>query len=265
MQLNQQQIIHSTPHEKINKQRKKHKNDVFTRNFYNVLAPYIAQTQAQKEQVFNIRHHVYCEELGYEATNSDAQETDEFDPRSYFALIKHISSDTMTSCVRLITCQTSAQKLPIEHYCNHAISDKTLHPSCFDHSEVGEISRLAIKSQFRRRHTDTSSIPTKTTPYIYSGAERRCFSFIAIALYMILLTICTQTGIKHLYALMEPRLARNLKMMGITVLALGDSIEHRGLRAPYYFSPARFKKEIPVHLRGLFSMIEQDIKQQLTK
>ena len=71
------------------------------------------------------------------------------------------------------------------------------------------------------------------------------------------------TGLKHVYVMMEPRLARSMKFIGITFQQLGAPVEYHGLRAPYYISPDIFMKNLSPGFRSLYQTIELDICQQL--
>ncbi|MEY8216638.1 MAG: hypothetical protein RPR97_19405 [Colwellia sp.] len=46
------------------------------------------------------------------------------------------------------------------------------------------------------------------------------------------------TGIRHVYVMMEPRLARCIKFIGINFHKLGEAVDYHGLRAPTnYINP----------------------------
>jgi N-acyl amino acid synthase of PEP-CTERM/exosortase system len=235
-------------------------------HFTQFLEPQVAINNALKEEAFKIRHNVYCEELAFEDVKEGGQEKDEFDEQSIFSLIKHKPSDIYTSCVRMVRIQQEEQLLPIEKFCLDSITNEELHPRHFNRSEIGEISRLAVKSDFRRRKTDkfkgsaTGAIEEST----YSEVELRCFPFIAIGLYMAAATMAIETGIKHVYVMMEPRLARSMKFVGIKFIPLGEPIEYHGRRAPYYINAEIFFKNLSPGFKNLYQSIDSDISNQLT-
>ncbi|MDO6487686.1 PEP-CTERM/exosortase system-associated acyltransferase [Colwellia sp. 6_MG-2023] len=234
-------------------------------HFTQFLEPQVAINNELKKEAFKIRHNVYCEELAFEDIKEGGLEKDEFDDQSIFSLIKHKPSNTYTSCVRIVNIQQSDQLLPIEKFCLDSITNEELHPKNFNRSEIAEISRLAVKSDFRRRKTDqfkgsaTGAIQETT----YSEVELRCFPFIAIGLYMAAATMAIDTGVKHVYVMMEPRLARSMKFVGIKFQQLGDPIEYHGLRAPYYISPDIFLENLSPGFQHLYQSIEHDISGQL--
>jgi N-acyl amino acid synthase of PEP-CTERM/exosortase system len=234
-------------------------------HFIQFLEPQVALNNTLKAEAFKIRHNVYCEELAFEDIKEGGQEKDEFDDQSIFSLIKHKPSNIYTSCVRLVRIQQDNQVLPIEKFCLDSITKEELHPSRFNRSEIAEISRLAVKSDFRRRKTDKfkGSATGAIHENNYSEIELRCFPFIAIGLYMAAATMAIDTGIKHVYVMMEPRLARSMKFVGIQFQPLGKPIEYHGLRAPYYINPEIFLSNLSPGFQNLYQAIEQDIGKQL--
>ncbi len=236
-------------------------------HFTQFLQPYVASDQHLKEEAFKIRHNVYCEELAFEDVRENGQETDEFDPQSLFSLIKHKPSETFTSCVRLVTSSGPGELLPIEKYCMGSITNEELSPERFNRAEIAEISRLAVKSDFRRRKADSfkGSGTGVISEISYSETELRCFPFIAIGLYMAAATMSMNSGIRHVYVMMEPRLARSMKFIGITFQQLGAPVDYHGLRAPYYINPEIFMRNLSPGFKSLYRTIEKDICLQLNK
>jgi len=236
-------------------------------HFTQFLEPQVAVSNALKEEAFKIRHNVYCEELAYESVKEGGQEKDEFDDQSIFSLIKHKPSNTFTSCVRVVKIQKEGQLLPIEKFCLKSITNKKLHPSRFNRKEIWEISRLAVKADFRRRKTDKfkGSATGVIQESSYSELELRCFPFIAIGLYMAAANMAIETGIKHVYVMMEPRLARSMKFVGIKFQQLGEPIDYHGLRAPYYINPEIFLSNLSPGFKSLYKAIEHEIYEQLKK
>ena len=234
-------------------------------HFTKFLEPQVALNEELRQEVFKIRHNVYCEELAFEEVKDEGMEQDEFDPQSIFCMIKHKPSNIYTSCVRLVKSSSKDELLPIEKFCIDSIQDKSLHPDNFEREEIGEISRLAVKADFRRRKSDQfkGSAVGAISESTYSETELRCFPFIAIGLYMSAATLGINTGVKHAYVMMEPRLARSMKFVGIKFHQLGDAIDYHGLRAPYYINPEIFMENLSPGFKSLYQRIEQDLISQL--
>ena len=234
-------------------------------HFTQFLQPEVANTQELRDQVFKIRHEVYCEELNFLKSTGANSEEDSFDKHSHFSLIKHKPTNIYTSCVRVVHSSNENELLPIEHFCMDSIQDEELHPKNFARTEICEISRLAVKADFRRRASDKfkGSAVGAIAENTYSETELRCFPFIAIGLYMAAATMAIDTGIKHVYVMMEPRLARSMKFVGIKFQPLGEPIEYHGLRAPYYITPEVFLSHLSPGFKSLYKSIEHDICDQL--
>jgi len=234
-------------------------------HFTTFLQAELASSQTLKEEVFKIRHNVYCEELKFEEPTKNGQETDIFDAQSIFALIKHKPSNTYTSCVRLIKSAQPSELLPIEEFCleNITFYDQYshLHPNNFPRCEIAEISRLAVKSEFRRRKVDNpvGSSHGVNSENTYSKTESQCFPFIPIGLYIAAASLSMDAGIKHCYVMMEPRLARSMTFVGIKFIQLAEPIDYHGLRAPYYINPEIFANNISSGFKSLFIAIEGDL------
>jgi len=234
-------------------------------HFTMFLKPQYASTDDLRREVYKIRHNVYCEELALESAKDDGMELDEFDSHSIFALIQHKPTHNYTSCVRIVRSSCEDELLPIEKFCYDAIQNKDYDPRNFKRSEIGEISRLAVKSDFRRRKSDRfkGSATGVIREDSYSESELRCFPFIAIGLYMIACSLVIDKGIKHAFVMMEPRLARSMKFVGIKFVQIGEPIEYHGLRAPYYINPEIFVENLSSGFKSLFKEIQKDIRSQL--
>ena len=211
-----------------------------SKHFSSYLEPVIADTDSTKHDVFNIRHRVYCEELGFEPVRESREECDDFDQFSTHCLIHHLKSDNFAGTVRIVRPNEPHQQLPIEKYCLSSITHEKLSPARFKRSEICEISRLAVPEEFRRRQMDkfagaATGVINEST---YSERELRCFPFIAIGLYLTAASVVIRNDIKHTYVMMEPRLARSMGFIGIKFEQLGPTVDYHGRRAPYYINPS---------------------------
>jgi len=226
-------------------------------HFSGYIHPQIAVTQEEKHEAFNIRHQVYCEELNFEAVRPNAMETDDFDAHSIHCLMRHKITGQSMGTVRVVTPHESDHLLPLEHYCGDFIEEGKLHPSNFLREEICEISRLAVPACFRRRRTDkfegaaTGAINVEA----YSEIEMRCMPFIAIGLYLSAASVAIHRDIDHAFAMMEPRLARSMRFVGIDFEQLGPARDYHGLRAPYYISCDMLRKSLKPGLTMLYEKV----------
>ena len=232
-------------------------------HFSTFLEPVVAQSECLKAESYQIRHNVYCEELGFEPLRDDSQEKDEFDTFSTPCLIKHKGSGHYAGTVRLVKPKESHQQLPIEKYCLNSITHETLNPTNFERHQVCEISRLAVPKEFRKRVMDQyqGAATGVINQYTYSEDELRCFPFIAIGLYFSAAALVIHNDIKHTYVMMEPRLARSMRFIGIQFEQIGPVVDYHGKRAPFYINPTLLYQ----NLRPSFRIMLDDIQESVNK
>ena len=236
-----------------------------SKHFSNYLAPRLALSDSLRDEVYKIRHNVYCDELAFEPIKENGMEMDEFDAFSVHCLIQHMASERFAGTIRLVTPRDKDQLLPIEKYCAHSIEHDTYTPDKLDRHQICELSRLAVPEQFRRRQMD--QYPGAATGVInedtYSEEELRCFPFIAIGLYMSAASVAFGMGINHAFVMMEPRLARSMGFIGIKFIKIGPTIDYHGKRAPYYINAELLLKNLTPGFKVMLKDIQGVIDNQL--
>ncbi|KMT64627.1 PEP-CTERM/exosortase system-associated acyltransferase [Catenovulum maritimum] len=238
--------------------------DGISGHFSQFLTPLLATTPELKQDTYRVRHNVYCEELSFLEKHESGMEQDHFDAHSIHCAIKHKHTDAYAGTVRLVVSSSLDEKLPLEEYCPDSIDNDEVHPSDFSRDKICEISRLAIPADFRRRNADkfSGAATGAINEVSYSESELRCFPFIAVGLYMSCASIAHQRGIKHCFVMMEPRLARSLKFVGIQFKKIGPTVEYHGQRAPYYISNKMLMDSLSPGFKKLMYRIEDDIELQ---
>ncbi len=215
------------------------------------------------KKVYTIRHQVYCEELGYEAQRANHLEFDDYDLRSIHCLLFHKPSQTYAGCIRLILADShdANAKFPLENACNEKLKWAFDGPSGNERSQYGEISRLAITANFRRRRGE-SQYPDGGSESIDNQDDdaRRRFPSVALGLYVAITAMGLNQGLDGVFAMMEPRLARQLRRFGILFEQTGDTIEHRGTRAPFYISRASLFSNLKPDLVELLHNIQRQLE-----
>ena len=223
-----------------------------------------ANTDALRDEVYRLRYDVYCRELGWEdpARHPDGRETDEYDADALHSLLLHIPSDSYVGCVRLVRVPAGEAdaRLPFEIACaGHLYEDEYARVAA-DRGMVGEISRLAVSERFRRRQ-DEQHVPEGQMPERAGrGDRRRRTPPIALGLYLAAACSGLEDGKAGVFALMEPRLARRLRIHGIEFRQMGEGIEHRGLRAPFYISREDLFHGITPPVRGFLDVVCSDTR-----
>lgn len=235
---------------------------VIAKHFSTYFDPQLASHQNLRQESFKIRHQVYCDELSFEPLQDSGMETDEFDPQSLICVIQHRVSQTYAGTVRIVCSNSDEELLPLEKYCEWSISEENIKPKDFPRNKICEISRLAVPASFRRRTSDQhKGAATGVIDEInFSEKELRCFPFIAVGLYLSAAAIVVAKGIDHCFVMMEPRLARSMKMVGIEFTQIGPVVEYHGKRAPYYIDPHQMIAGLRPGFRALFEHIHKDLK-----
>lgn len=198
---------------------------------------FLADTPELKKEVFKIRYRVYCQELGYEPIENfpDQMERDSYDNRSIHCILRHKPTGIYAGCVRLVLSNslTKEESFPFENVCHK-------HSFDFNHTprnNIAEISRLAVISQFRKRageeNTSTGLVVFDEQNNQTIQDQQRRSSVIALSLYLAATSIGLNLGLSHAVTLMEPRLARHLKMRGLIAHPIGKSINFHGRRGPF--------------------------------
>lgn len=235
-------------------------------HFSHYLTPIVATDDALKQVSYQIRHQVYCEELHFEPVKADKLELDEYDHYSLPCLIKHTQSQNFAGTVRLVCPQQDSETLPIIKHCISAITDNALSPLQFPRDEICEISRLAVPKHFRRRQTDnfTGSATGAINMQHYSKEDLRYFPLIAVGLYFAAAATALEQGkIKHAYVMMEPRLARSLRFIGIKFKQIGPVVDYHGDRAPYYCDRQILEEGLPAGFKKMLEDIRLSISVQI--
>lgn len=221
----------------------------------------VSNSTTSIEKSFSIRHNVYAEELKLEPIKDDKLERDNFDPHSFHCLIKHRASNVYAGTVRIIQSRNEEERLPIEVYCENYITEEIYHPSRFRREDIVEISRLAVPAQFRKRQVDKfdgaaiGAINEET----YSEIELRCFPFIAVGLYLTASAVLIRNNVEHCYVMVEPRLARSMRLVGLQFEQIGPVIDYHGKRAPFIINPLKVPDNLKTGFNRLLSQIMKDI------
>lgn len=220
-----------------------------------------ALTDSEKQATFRIRHSVYCEDLGWEATRPGGVETDAYDPQSLHCLIRSRASGAFVGCVRLVLAWPGDPHapLPFERTCGDTMDRSIIDPAKLRRGTIAEVSRLAIVGQYRRRSGEQRT-PGMLQNGDFGTPERPRFPYLLIGLYMGLFAIAEMHGLEKLFLLSEPRLARHLNRIGITNEQIGEPIEHRGLRAPSVMDVRHVIDNLDPLLRSVFVVVRNELE-----
>lgn len=223
----------------------------------------LADTDALRSRVYQVRYQVFCQELGYDMKQSDGLEADTYDSRSLHCLLRHRASGLDTGCVRLVLPLPNGGGLPFESFGLRYVDRRLLDWKQIDPTSCCEVSRLAVVSEFRRRlgeqaHADgVAEIDDPAN----SGPHRR-FPFIAISLYHAVTALILQRGYEWVFMVIEPRLQRHLSRYGLNLRQISPEFEYFGQRATYVITREQLQADVfswRPELQGLYGNVHQQL------
>lgn len=216
------------------------------------------------EAVYGIRHEVYCEDLGYEPLRTTRQESDAHDSHSIHCLMRTADAlKTPVGCVRLILTNPTQpdSPLPAETACAENLSSFLVDPRTLPRERLAEVSRLAVRRDFRRRRGEEKK-PASLEPrdFAHFGEVIR-FPFIPMGLYLCAMAECLRNGIEYVLVLTEPRLADNIQRLGFALRNVGPAVEHHGARIPSIIDVQGSVKGIRPLIRPMWEIVREQIEQ----
>jgi len=240
-----------------------------TNNFIKYFCLAYANRPELISQVHKIRYDVFCQELELEENCPKDVEADEFDAHSYHFLLQHRPSNRYAGTVRVVLPPLDRPELitPIEKFCFDAVDPRIMDIASLTRGSFAEVSRLAVSSNFRKR------IGEENKPYIInsvkktdpSPSSRSNFPHIAIGLYLAAASLFTLKELQYIFIMVEPRLARSIRRIGLQFEQMGDVIEYHGQRAPFYITPELLSQHLSPEVKNLYQHIKSEVRKGLTK
>lgn len=223
-----------------------------------------AITPALRDEVFRIRHEVYCEELAFEPVRPDRRETDEYDSHSLHCLLRtsHAPNEPV-GCTRLVLAKPNdpSYKLPFERTCAATLDRRIIDLEKIERGRIAEVSRLAVRARYRRRSADHGNVdPSPLHKEDFGTVVYPRFPYIPIALYLGAIALASRNGIDTLFVLTEPRLASHFSKLGVKVVQVGGPVEHRGVRIPSMMSVPSIIKGMRFLVKPMWRVIKDEIE-----
>lgn len=210
------------------------------------------------DQVFRIRHDVYCRDLGWEPVRADGRESDEFDAHSYHCLLRTRDTGEPVGCSRLIVARPDdpTRPLPFEDSCSGVLDRCLADPQQMPRGSLGEVSRLAVLRSYRRRKGEEAEPASLSSDDFAPRGEEDRFPFIPVSLYLGAAAIARHFDVEHVFVLTEPRLARHFARIGFDIRPVGGQVEHHGVRVPSLLSSSKVVQNLRPMIRPLYDVIE---------
>ena len=222
-----------------------------------------ALDEASLDQVYRIRHDVYCRDLGWEPVREDGREVDEFDRHSFHCLLRRRGTGEPVGCTRLILTRPEdpGHHLPFEDSCRAVLDEALAGPPRADRRSMGEVSRLAVMNTYRQRKGESDIAVSLSQDDFANSGPRTRFPFIPVSLYLGAAAIAQRFGIENVFVLTEPRLARHFGRIGFDIQPIGGAIEHRGSRVPSLLSSSKVVAGLRPMIRPMYDVIEQAVEE----
>lgn len=221
-----------------------------------------------RDEVFRVRHEVYCEELKFEPERPDRRETDAFDSHSVHCLLRSSREPfSPVGCTRLVLAdpQSLDAPLPFEAACEKTINRSIIDPSKLDRRHIAEVSRLAVRSAYRRRRGEKHvAVAINDDDFADSEGQPR-FPYIPISLYLGAVALAARHDIETLFVLTEPRLASHFSKLGVQIKQIGGPIEHRGTRVPSMMDVQSIIKGIRFMVKPIWRVVQDQIESSYRK
>ncbi len=191
-----------------------------------------ADTPALLHAAHRLRYQVFCVEnmIFDSADNPGGVECDAYDNHSAQALLLHRPTQAILGTVRLVLHKASETEgsLPFHKVCR---DPRLRDPAFLPLATTAEVGRFAISKEFR------------LLPSQYDRAYRmqrrddefdRLMPHMTLALINAALQMCVEHHVRHVCAVMEPRLLRLLARLGFHFEPLGPPVEYHGVRQPCF-------------------------------
>lgn len=192
---------------------------------------------------------------------STTTESDPFDRRTICNVVRQRSSGALIAAVRLILSDAnrSDEPFPLEAF-------PVLRRRARDHvwrvprEQLGQISRFAVASDFRRRADETVTTHGLTASLLAAPdiSGKRGFPLVLYGLFKAVVTMSTQQGVAYWYSMLDPTLVRLLARFGIRFQPIGPVVDYRNARQPCIAAADIVLSEIKFRRPELWSFVTDD-------
>lgn len=224
-----------------------------------------AASDALRDDVYRIRHEVYCEELKFEPERPDRREIDSYDRHSLHCLIRTSTEpDTLVGCTRLVLTDPNDRSglLPFERTCAATLDRSIVDPMKLPRERIAEVSRLAVRAYYRRRRGEAQS-PAPINDEDFGTRSQPRFPYIPIGLYLGAVAMAHRSNIDTMFVLTEPRLAAHFAKLGVDIRQIGGAVEHRGARVPSMMDVQSIIKNMRFLVKPMWRVILEEIDQTM--
>ena len=213
------------------------------------------------DEVFRLRHEVYCEDLMFEPVRPNRREKDAFDAHSVHCVLRRVAPPhESVGCTRIVLADPADldKPLPFELTCATVLDRSIIDPARLPRERIAEISRLAVGNRYRRRKGEERLQIGLGSDDFVEGDQPR-FPFIPASLLLGAVALAERSGIETVFVLTEPRLAMHFARLGVEVRQIGAPISHRGIRIPSVMRVDEIIRNMRRILRPLWHVVREEI------
>ncbi len=228
----------------------------FAPHFTSGATAWLPQSEAL-ERAYRLRFEVYCVDCGFldAADYPEPRETDIYDDQSMHFFAYNLAEE-LVGYVRLVH-HDPLRRFPWQLHCRDLLPGVILP----DGARCGEVSRLMVRRDYRRRKGDlVAGVDTQGTPLVrdLNGEQRRRSPEIMLSLYRRMYQHSRPAGIRYWYAAMERPLARALQAMGFTFQRIGEESDYFGPVAPYLADLDQLEATLRIHNPRLLAWMQAE-------
>jgi N-acyl amino acid synthase of PEP-CTERM/exosortase system len=237
--------------------------DRFQCDFFEQFSLELANTKDLLDESYRLRYQVYVDELKFERAEDfpDGREHDQYDPRAIIVLLRHRGSGECVGCVRLIVADPEdiTRPFPFEIAAADQITVRSELFRQTPRRRIGEVSRLAVSSAFRRRRLDDEIASAASSGNVHYLANPGRHSIPpALGLVFAAAWLGLEMGLEAVFVMMELRLARLLRQLGIKFTQVAEPVEYHGLRAPFEILTESLRSgDVAPHLRSALGLVRE--------
>lgn len=188
-----------------------------------------ATTVELQRIAFRLRFDVYTQQLhlpGFESERfPNHMEQDSYDERSPQCLLRHRTTGSWAGLVRLVLPKPGnpERPFPTEEQVGSALD--TTYLTGIDRRAIGEISRLIVSPEFRKRRDDAKTAYGGSLSQTPSDKDRRrALPLPLLGLLAAVKQMSTENDILYWLAVMEPHLNRLLRTLGVDLQPIGPAV-----------------------------------------
>jgi N-acyl amino acid synthase of PEP-CTERM/exosortase system len=217
-----------------------------------------------QDEVFRLRHQIFCEEFQLFETREDGMETDDFDRHSLFLLLRSARTGEAVGCVRVVTTdpESPSSLLPFEKACGSMLERIVLDPGKLPRNSIGEVSRLGVAAKFRRRKGEQRVPAPLADDALHLdpvAPNPRQFPYILVSLYLGSIALAEYSSINTLFTFTELRLVTHFAKLGVPIKPINNPIDHKGVRLPCVLDVHETIESFNPFVRGVYNEIKRQI------